>query len=137
VNTVQAPAPSLGRDFIAGLIGAAISIICVLPPIIHFVTGPLGAFFGGMVGGARVSAGARDAAVIGGTIGLILALTGWLALGIALLVTASLPPSSLAGSPFANISGATVLSVGAAMLVYGAVLGGLGALVGGWTKRRR
>lgn len=136
-NVSSKPAPGVGRDIVAGLIGAAISIICVLPPILHFVTGPLGAFFGGMAGGARVSAGGRDAAIIGATIGLILALTGWFALGLALLVTASLPPSSIVGSPFANMNGGTVLTIGGAMLLYGAVLGGLGALVGGWTKRRK
>jgi hypothetical protein len=142
-NTATSPdntkpaSPSFGRDLVAGLIGAGISIVCVLPPILHFVTGPLGAFFGGMVGGARVAAGVKDATIIGLTIGLILAVAAWLALGLLLLVTISMPPSSLADSPFAGVSGGEVLTIGGAMLVYGTILGGLGALAGGWTKRRK
>jgi len=58
-STTPVPAASTpGRELLAGLIGAAIAVACVLPPLIHLLTGPLGALIGGFVvanGGASVA----------------------------------------------------------------------------------
>ena len=38
----------------AALTGTAVALLCLVPPLIHFVTGPLGPFIGGVVAGAQL-----------------------------------------------------------------------------------
>ena len=62
-----APAPD--RSGLALLkacaIGFGITLACLLPPIIHFFTGPVGPFIGGFIGGSRVEAEGGEGALIG------------------------------------------------------------------------
>ena len=52
------------------LIGIGITLVGMLPPILHFVTGPLGPFIGGFVGGSSVRATPEKALGIGTLMGL-------------------------------------------------------------------
>ena len=63
------------KQIIAGFIGALISIVCIVPPILHFVTGPLGPFIGGFIGGLTCTFNKHSKYIIGLTIGFILAST--------------------------------------------------------------
>jgi hypothetical protein len=105
---------------IAGLIGVGVALLCVIFPIIHFVTGPLAPGIGGFVAGIRTGASGTETWLIGGTIGLGLAII----LGVATLVISALIAG---GRPLAN----TGALVGGAALVYGTLLGTLGATLGG------
>ena len=65
--------PRTGTPFAAGLIALAIVVAGVPPLILHFVTGPLGPFIGGLVAGSRVSGRPRELAIIALTVGVGLA----------------------------------------------------------------
>lgn len=39
---------SFPRYLLAGLAGAAVTLLCLIPPVLHFVTGPLGPVIGGV-----------------------------------------------------------------------------------------
>ena len=55
--------------------------MCLLPPILHYITGPFGPFIGGVVVGMRGRLSAREGALVGVGMGLIV-------LAIATVVTA-------------------------------------------------
>ena len=40
----------------AALIGTGVALLCLVPPLLHFLTGPLGPFIGGAVAGANLRA---------------------------------------------------------------------------------
>lgn len=56
------------------MMGFAIAVGCLLPPLLHFVTGPLGPFIGGFAGGMRARATSRGAVAIGLMMGICLSL---------------------------------------------------------------
>ena len=70
-------------------IGFGVSILCLMIPIVHFVSGPVGPFIGGMIGSSAVRAGPVKAVGVGllmgvfmggPALGLIISsqmLTGW------------------------------------------------------------
>lgn len=66
------------REALAGLIAFAVALGCVLPPILHFVTGPLGPLIGGVVASKLVARTARARAIVALTMGAAMtgALTG-------------------------------------------------------------
>jgi hypothetical protein len=72
----------LGPIMVAGLLGVGVALLCVIFPIVHFVTGPLAPGIGGFVAGTRTSASGDQIWLIGGTIGVSLAII----LGVAALV---------------------------------------------------
>lgn len=114
----------IGRDVVAGLTGAAIAIGCLLIPLVHFISGPLGPFIGGWFAGTHVKAGDRDAVIIGLTIGGGMAsVVGLVGAAIRALVATSLRLELL-------------FAITAGVLFYGAVLGALGSLLGGRVERR-
>lgn len=53
----------------ASFLGLAVSIGCLLPPILHFVTGPLGPALGGFLAGSRCRCGPGGAAAVGALMG--------------------------------------------------------------------
>jgi hypothetical protein len=73
----------IGGEIVAGMIGSVIAIVCLLPPIVHLVLGPLGPGIGGFVAGNRVRSGARGTVVIALMVGS--AFGGLLAIGATLL----------------------------------------------------
>jgi hypothetical protein len=60
---------SVGSEVVAGLIGAGVALACILPPLLHLVTGPLGPFIGGFVAANRGQPGARGRAIIALVVG--------------------------------------------------------------------
>lgn len=66
-------ATSIALESLGGVIAALIALGCLLPPLLHFVTGPLGPFIGGFVVGNHLKPEARGRAIIGATLGICLA----------------------------------------------------------------
>ncbi|MFN8534236.1 MAG: hypothetical protein U0556_11905 [Dehalococcoidia bacterium] len=120
-----------GSPLVAGLIGIAVCVVCLLPPIIHFITGPLGPFIGGAVGGGKITAGPRAAIGVGLTMGIGLAIVALVFGGLTIGILASLPAGS---GPEFGLPQLGILALIA--LVYGGLLGTGGAWFGGWMKRR-
>ena len=77
----QPPAPSgpaLERLLLDALIGAGVAIACLVPPVVHFISGPLGPLIGGAVAGGRSRARGLSALVIGAIVFVYSSLLGWL-----------------------------------------------------------
>ncbi|HXH18398.1 MAG TPA: hypothetical protein VNJ07_04870 [Chitinophagales bacterium] len=119
------------KYFLSGLMGFGISAGCLLPPVLHFVTGPLGPFIGGFAGGMKARAKIQGAVVIGLTMGICLSL---FLLLLALVIASfqiSLP--ALRNGIFGNDS-LTFLSLLKIVLIpfsIATVLGTAGAYLGG------
>jgi len=117
---------SIGRELVAGLIGAGVALACVLPPLVHLVTGPLGPLIGGFVAARWLRPAAPGPVLIAGTIGLCISGLG----GTAAAVVAGLehPPSW-----FPSLDALIPILVGVAL--YGAVLGAIGVKLGSISGR--
>ena len=104
------------------LLGFVISLACLLPPIVHFVTGPLGPLIGGWFAGSKHRADPGQAIGIGVLMGLfmVLPLAAMLAFYNLLL----------------SLENDLLLIIGIVMLGYTTVLGSLGAMIGGWMVGR-
>lgn len=55
----------------AMVMAVVISALCLLPPIVHFVTGPLGPAIGGYFAGNRMKLSGGQAALLGLVLGLV------------------------------------------------------------------
>ena len=108
------------------LLGFGISLACLVPPLVHFVTGPLGPLIGGWFAGSKHQAEPGQAMGIGVLMGLFMAFP----VGTALAV------DSLAPSLNSWVESDVLLVVGIIMLGYTAVLGSVGAMIGGWMVSR-
>jgi len=119
------------KYILSGLIGFGICICCLLPPILHFITGPLGPLIGGFVAGTRTHANKKGAVVIGLMIGLNLTLLFILIFNIISGTGLSLPVNlgSYNSSEFINMSNFSKIAAG--VFLYGSLLGILGAYLGG------
>ncbi len=98
------------------------ALLMLLPPIVHFVTGPLGPLVGGFFGGSRAKAAFPVAAGVGVLMALFMAapVGGLVALGTAFEI------------PFLPRSMLDALGViGIVVVVYTGVMGTVGAVVGG------
>ena len=114
-------ATSRCRELVAGLIGAGVALACVLPPLVHLVTGPLGPLIGGFVAARWLRPAAPGPVLIAGTIGLCLSGLG----GTAAAVVAGLehPPSWFPALD-------TLIPILLGIALYGAVLGAIGVKLG-------
>lgn len=82
------------RELLFGLAGGGIAVGCLLPPLLHFVTGPLGPFIGGLIAANLARPGGRGRTVIAGMIGTtVAAICALTALGIAMFSSDKGPPS--------------------------------------------
>ena len=127
----EQPESGLGAEFVSGLLGVGIAIGCVLPPLLHLVTGPLGPFIGGFVAANRVRPGVRGRIVIAGTIGTGLA---------AILATAAKVFVGLAGKgelPTWFPSPGTLMAIIAGAWVYAVAMAAIGTTVSMSLSRRR
>ncbi len=59
---------SVAAEIFAGVIGAGVSLGCLLPPLLHLVTGPLGPAIGGFVAANKVPKSARAQLIVAITI---------------------------------------------------------------------
>jgi len=109
---------TMGSILRASLIGVAVAILAVLPPILHFITGPFGPLIGGFIGGTTVKANPHSAIGIGGCMGGL----GILAcMGLLVVIQDDL---------FQDFQGILqVLGVSLFAGVYVGLLGGLGVLI--------
>jgi hypothetical protein len=121
---------TLAGELFSGLLGAGIAMACLLPPILHLVTGPLGPFIGGFVAASRSKPGARGRAIIAFTIG-----TGVAGLaGVAALVLIGLAGRSQLPSWFP--ASGTLAMILTGVWIYATGLGAAGAAVSGAFARK-
>ena len=108
------------RAVLGALLGLGVALLCLIPPIVHFVTGPLSPLIGGLVGAGALRVPPGQAVVMGVLLGLLLSVP----VGVAYALT----------YPFPNLlpDGArgVLLLVGVGLALYGASLGTVGALLG-------
>ncbi|MEA2640492.1 MAG: hypothetical protein QOF51_1886 [Chloroflexota bacterium] len=115
----------------ASAIGFGIAFLCLLPPIIHFFTGPVGPFIGGFIGGSRAEAEPGQGVLIG------------LGMGICVAVVVGIPVFLLMLTPLGNWlpldpgAHGTVEIVTLIAMTYLTVLGSIGAMVGGRLSRQK
>lgn len=64
INSTPSGKSTLPREILAGVIGGGVTLVCFLPPILHFVTGPLGPLIGGFVAAKQLPPSARGRIVI-------------------------------------------------------------------------
>lgn len=110
--------------FKALLIGIGITLLLLMIPVVHFVSGPLGPFIGGFIAGSKAEVVPRQAFTLGG-------LMGFFMVGPILLLNSAMPtllPEGVREILF-------FISIG--VMIYTAILGTLGALVGGHMARRQ
>jgi hypothetical protein len=122
-DTPHAPTATVERALLGGLIGAGVAVLCLIPPVVHFVSGPLGPLIGGAIGGVRARASGLHALVIGLTVGVVLAVA---VPALAVLLQALLP---------VRFPEEALVFVGLGVFVYSTLLGWLGALIGAWFAR--
>jgi hypothetical protein len=112
--------------FKGALIGIGIAALSVLPPMIHFVTGPVGPLIGGFVAGSQVTATPRKAVGIGVLMGCFSAAP--ILVGMTVL--------RFFFDTFSDNGLGTVLFVAVVVVVWMGILGTCGALLGGYVSRR-
>ncbi len=118
------PAP-LSQVFLAALIGVGISVGCLMVPLVHIVSGPLGPAIGGFVSGSRVRASGSRVGILGICIGCGMALVF---AGIAALLLVIAPNMWKVGT-LENRYWFWGLTT--AIWAYGTTVGCLGAWLGG------
>ncbi len=109
------------------MLAAAVSLACVLPPIVHFVSGPLGPGIGGFVAGLNLRCDFNGAAALGAVEALVF------------VVAASL--LAIAASVFApgllpSVNWIVTVVGGLVVFLYVFWLGTMGAWAGGAMARR-
>jgi hypothetical protein len=104
-----------GRVALATLIAFIVSVVCLLPPGVHFITGPIGPAIGGYVAGSRMKLTATESAVAG------------LAMGIAIAATFILAFEYLAFMP--NLAPQASIPLSLIGALYVGLLGGVGCWV--------
>lgn len=108
------------------LIGIGIAVLSVLPPMIHFVTGPVGPLIGGFVAGSKVAATPRKAVGIGVLMGCFSVAP----------ITVGLTVLRFLFDMFSDSGVRTVLFIAVVVVVWMGILGTCGALLGGYVSRR-
>ncbi|MDE2837804.1 MAG: hypothetical protein OXL97_09935 [Chloroflexota bacterium] len=108
--------------FRAALVGAAVTLGCILVPIVHFVTGVPSPLIGGYIAGARCACTQGQAVLIG------------LLMAALLLVPAAIAVMGIA--LFADLSANFVLLVVAVAVLWVFAGGTVGAALGGASARR-
>jgi hypothetical protein len=114
---------TLGNEVLSGLLGAVVAVGCILPPLLHLVTGPLGPFIGGFVAANRSKPGLRGRIVIALTIGTVVTSSlGTLAAALVRFVGRSQLPTWFPAP-------ATLAAILAGVWIYSTALGAGGTAV--------
>ncbi len=109
----------------AALIGVGIALLCFLPPLLHFITGPLSPLIGGFVGGMQLPGRRPSMVRIAGMAALMAAI---LTMTLTAFAAIGLTVAARIGDGNTSVSPGTLMTVGAlvAIYVFGfAMLGGL------------
>jgi protein-S-isoprenylcysteine O-methyltransferase Ste14 len=122
---------SVGAELLSGLLGAGVAMACALPPVVHFVSGPLGPLIGGFVAANRVRTGGRGKAIIAVTIGTAFASL----LGVAALVVTKVATRDELPTWFPTPG--TLVGIVAAVWCYGTAMGAVGGAVSGSSARKK
>lgn len=112
-----------------GLVGFAVSLVCLIIPGLHFVTGPLGPFFGGLIGGSQAEADLSRALGIGAVMGLLVA--------IPVVPVGLLFRDALASNLPGPLGSTAIYIIALVFPLYALSLGFYGALLGGHLVRRK
>ena len=103
----------------ASVVGIFVAILAFIPPILHFITAPLGPLIGGFIGSTMVKATSHNAIRIGGCMG-----------GLGVFAAAAVL-AVFFGDSFESLTGiAQIFGVSLFLGLYTGLLGGLGALLG-------
>ena len=115
-----------GDMFKGAFIGFIVALLMLLPPVLHFVTGPLGPFIGGYIGGSKAKASILGAMMVGFLMSLFMVapMIGLLALG-----------STLEGLLPRGLLNVLVI-IGIIIVVYTGLMGTIGAAIGGLIARK-
>ena len=107
--------------FRQAFIGFAVNLLCLLIPLVHFITGPLGPLIGGWFIGSRHRMRPGRALMIG----LLMSLFQVLPVATVLLMLM-----------LAGMESKYLFRIGIVILGYTAVLGSVGAMLGGYMASR-
>lgn len=122
---------TLPGELLAGVLGAGVAVVCVAPPIVHLVTGPLGPFIGGFVAASHARPGARGRFVIAVTIAT--GLSSILAIALGVLLSFAVPSDFPDWFP----SRPALAGILAGIWLYAAVLAASGAAVSNAVSRKQ
>ncbi|MDE2860629.1 MAG: hypothetical protein OYI31_07700 [Chloroflexota bacterium] len=110
-------------------IGCGVAVLCLIIPLVHFVSGPLSPLIGGWVAGSMAKAGMLRAVWLG------VLMSGLLA--GALLAILPVVSSLLPGIELPQVTdGGLVILLFAGVLAVGVVLASVGAAIGGSMARK-
>jgi hypothetical protein len=124
------PTTSLRRIVSTSAAAMGISVLCILPPILHFISGPLGPFIGSFIMGLRRQLTTREGLLVGLGMGLMVGAVADLGVAIAEMVSAgSIAMLSPLPIPL-------VWLIPVVPFAYVAFLGSCGAVIGGYLGRK-
>jgi len=123
------PSSTVGAEIGSGLLGAGIALGCLLPPLLHLITGPLGPLFGGFVAANRVRPGPRSVAIIAVTVGTVI--SGFV--GTVATIVSNLTGGGRELPSFLEplVKGPALLAIVGVVWVYGAAMAAGGAVIRG------
>jgi hypothetical protein len=121
VTTHEAVDGSVARELLGGVVATGIALACLLPPMVHFLTGPLGPFIGAFVVARRLEPRARGRAIIAVTLGASFA-------GVGAAVAAAIGGLESGAAPDWFPSRDVLGAILAGMAVYATSLGAAGAV---------
>ena len=122
---------AFGRALRAALLGLGIAFALLLPPLVHFVTGPLSPAIGGYIVGSRERVNPAHGILIGVIMGAAMAIIAGIAVLIGVAVVASTPNLAL------QFSADKAIAIAALITGYATVTASLGAVMGGQVSRIR
>ena len=102
--------------------GFGVSVLCLLIPLVHFVSGPLAPLIGGWFAGNNAKAEPGQAAGIGLLMGVLMAIPA---------VAAPRVVEALAPYLMSWADDSMLLAIGVGLPLYTALLGMAGAVIGG------
>lgn len=124
-------ATGIVSELFAGLIGAGVAVGCVLPPILHLVTGPLGPLIGGFVAANKVRPGVRAQLIVAVTVATALSSLIGAALSIAAHVaSANELPDWFPATP------SRIIATSGVVWTYAGILAMIGTVVRGSISRK-
>jgi hypothetical protein len=111
-------------------VAAGIAVLCILPPVLHFISGPLGPLIGGAIVGTRRRLLALEGVLVGIGMGAIFGAIAILGVGVA----SQWSPGLLSSGLPLGLSAAWLIPI--LVWAYVSLLGGSGAVIGGYLGRR-